>query len=631
MMKREEWSPIGIDSVEPEAERAIRSSENLLVLAGPGAGKTELLAQKASFALMTNSCSNPKRILAISFKKDSAKNLKERVATRCGTDLAIRFDSYTFDAFAKHILDQFRNCLPKSFLISQEYEIDFNLDNNLLLGILQSLNYQDRPGNGPLIKILTSDQKYINWQLNKFKIDYLTSYRLDDHNRNREFVLNWAADQVWDVLVAGNPKTKTSVLSFAMITRLAEQIVRSNPYVLKALRETYEYIFLDEFQDTTSIQYDFLKSCFQESSCSITAVGDRKQRIMLWAGAMATVFEEFRQDFGAADVQLVMNYRCAPKLIDLQTVVARNLNSQALAQQSFQKEGGVLKQIDFKDSNQEAILIAKKIQSLIHEGVRPSDICFLFKQKVDFNASLIINELKKYEIKARSEEKYQDLLKEDFIILLLDFIKYIFDIEKFSWNDCVKYLISEDVDVVEARVIEDEIEQFKLSIQEDRDSIFKDSSSFLSFINNLTKLVGEKNIQQLGGQYSSDYTESLIQQFCSLFYETYVEEDCINRAVNSFLGEGIVPCMTIHKSKGLEFEVVFLIGLEDDLFWGYKKQPVEETQAFFVAISRPINHLYITFSSFRNGKQQDRKEIAPFYTMLREGGAEYISHVGQSC
>src|SRR5690348_3476967 len=116
-----EWEPRGIQELEPNAESVARSTENVLVTAGPGAGKTELLAQRASFLLETGGCPHPRRILAISFKRDAAKNLRDRVRTRSGAELGRRFDSYTFDAFAKGILDQFRAALPVDLRPSPDY------------------------------------------------------------------------------------------------------------------------------------------------------------------------------------------------------------------------------------------------------------------------------------------------------------------------------------------------------------------------------------------------------------------------------------------------------------------------------------------------------------------------------
>ena len=109
----DEWIPADGFVLEPNALDTVKSEQNTLVIAGPGAGKTELLAQRACFLLETNQCPYPKKILAISFKRDAAYNLKERVLKRCGSD------------FAKNIVDRFRKGLPESYAVNSEYEIIF--------------------------------------------------------------------------------------------------------------------------------------------------------------------------------------------------------------------------------------------------------------------------------------------------------------------------------------------------------------------------------------------------------------------------------------------------------------------------------------------------------------------------
>lgn len=89
----------------------VRSRKNRSIIAGPGTGKTELLAQRAAFLLQTDTAPSPRRILAISFKRDAASNLAARVRQRCHHSHAKRFDSMTFDAFAK-LVDRFGQALP---------------------------------------------------------------------------------------------------------------------------------------------------------------------------------------------------------------------------------------------------------------------------------------------------------------------------------------------------------------------------------------------------------------------------------------------------------------------------------------------------------------------------------------
>lgn len=127
-MKRiapELWLPADGMQLEPNALDIAKGSENNLVVAGPGAGKTELLAQKACYLLQTNTCPYPYKILAISFKRDAAFNLKQRVRQRCGEELSRRFDSWTFDSFAKQIVDRFKQALPHAYKFSHDYRIIF--------------------------------------------------------------------------------------------------------------------------------------------------------------------------------------------------------------------------------------------------------------------------------------------------------------------------------------------------------------------------------------------------------------------------------------------------------------------------------------------------------------------------
>ena len=104
MIPIDRWLPSAGLMLEPNAlAAATELGRNLALTAGPGAGKTEMLAQRADFLLRTGACRYPRRILAISFKVDAAQNLKARVRKRCGPELAARLDSHTFHAYAKRL------------------------------------------------------------------------------------------------------------------------------------------------------------------------------------------------------------------------------------------------------------------------------------------------------------------------------------------------------------------------------------------------------------------------------------------------------------------------------------------------------------------------------------------------
>ena len=122
----EKWSPCDGIVLEECANCAVRTQKNVLVIAGPGAGKTELLEQKASYLFQTNICRFPQKILAISFKKDAAENLKKRVVKRCGDEIESRFMSMTYDAFSKSILDHFHFALPENLRPAVSYLVNDN-------------------------------------------------------------------------------------------------------------------------------------------------------------------------------------------------------------------------------------------------------------------------------------------------------------------------------------------------------------------------------------------------------------------------------------------------------------------------------------------------------------------------
>ncbi|WVV47961.1 UvrD-helicase domain-containing protein [Pseudomonas sp. NA13] len=121
-----------------------------------------------------------------------------------------------------------------------------------------------------------------------------------------------------------------SVLSFAMIGRLAELLLRVNPMARDALRLTYSHLFMDEFQDTTRVQYDLVSTIFRGTETIVTAVGDNKQQIMRWAMAMDDPFSAFDADFEGVRTSLFNNYRSSPELVRIQHVLAQALDARAV-------------------------------------------------------------------------------------------------------------------------------------------------------------------------------------------------------------------------------------------------------------------------------------------------------------
>ncbi len=306
----EAWRPRGIPDLEPNAWAALCREESTSVVAGPGAGKSEFLAQRAVYLLETGLCKGPQQILAISFKTDAAENLAARVRKRCPPELAGRFISLTFDAFTKSLVDRFHATIPQQWRPTRPYEIDFptkrvveyelNRIRNIAQPAWQSRISELSPGT--------------------FEAKIVGSHRLAIDPRQQLTTAEEFAIYCWlHKRIFG---TDISKLTFVTLNRLAELAIRANSEISRALRMTYPYVFVDEFQDTSFAQYDFLLSLFSQSRTVVTAVGDHKQRIMGWAGARQDSFERFEHDFGALRVNLLFNFRSSPELVRVQHFIA---------------------------------------------------------------------------------------------------------------------------------------------------------------------------------------------------------------------------------------------------------------------------------------------------------------------
>ena len=597
MVKSDDWLPKGDIILENAALEAVKNVNNCLVIAGPCAGKTELLAQKLDYLFSTNECIFPKKILALSFKTDAAANMKNRVKKRYGDEYASRFTSLTYSAFEKMILDQYINALPEEIRPDRDYLVD--------------------------------DWDVIKATLIKNGIN-VNGRRMSDIRKSVENnVLNDEANLKFKKDLLKGTRNNKAVLLYKQITKLATYIIYTNKYIRKALQMTYEFVFLDEFQDTTYDQYNLLKTCFLGSTCKLTAVGDNKQAIMRWAGANPDIFQDYKLDFKANEYQLLMNHRSVPKLIEFQKEVHQILNSNHSSIQSnyypeFQE--GEITLFEFENESLESKLIANDIESKIQGGIRPSEICILAKQKVDDYSSKLIITLSSKGIKARIENEYQELLKDPTCNLLLDLISCSQGKrDPLIWENISNFYgningIDELTDELILAKSYKEIDNIVSDITYLISNVIPNEESMLKLIDCIIEKIDEKRIISNFSTYNrkSDL-DIIVKNFSKLLYKEYsqTQGEWLD-TVSSFKGENSIPIMTIHKSKGLEYEVVYFLGLEDSAFWSFNDQPEEDKSAFFVALSRAKSHLIFTYCKLRNNSPQNNRNINEIYSLLTQ-------------
>lgn len=525
MIAVDDWRPADGLTLEPNALRAARETRHCLALtAGPGAGKTEMLAQRADFLLRMGTCRYPKRILAISFKVDASKNLKERVQRRCGAELASRFDSYTFHAFAKRIIDRFRPVLTGRDALDVDYKI-------------------------------------------------------------------------------GDRKITRRQIEFSDLVPLAIQILETSAVARNAVRFTYSDVFLDEFQDCTDQQYVLVKLAFQGTAIRLTAVGDTKQKIMGWAGALDGIFQTFAADFAAKPLNMYRNFRSKPRLLRMQNEIISRMDPAAvMPDEQLLGDEGQICVWQFANSQAEAEYLADLIGSWINrEQLAPSEIAVLFVRQPDLYGDHLMAALERRRIPFRNEQQIQDISVEPAARLVVDYLSCLYgQREPKAWIRLMAQIIPFADEDIQSGILQD----FHRFIAEQRrnaalaTALGDPFTGFWDFVRSFLNKVGIETLSALSPDYESRARlKEIVNNTKGQIDELLKLEPDLPKALARFSDDQAVRLLTIHKSKGLEFDSVIVLGVENQTFWGEEDA---ERCAYFVGISRAKRRLVLTFCERRD-------------------------------
>lgn len=525
MISPETWEPADGVALETNALQAVLEQiSDVVVSAGPGAGKTELLAQRADFLLTTGGCPYPRRILAISFKVDAGRNIRERVRRRSGDQLAARFDSFTFHAFAKRIVDNYRVLLTGTDALDPGYTLH------------------------------------------------------------------------------ATQRIRHKQITFDDLVRFAIEILRMSPLARNAIQQTYTHVFLDEFQDATANQYDLLKEAFLDSGALLTAVGDTKQRIMTFAGALDGIMKTFAVDFGANSLTLYQNFRSGPVLRRMQNRMVLVMDPPAaVPTDDIKGAGGFIEVLTFGSASEEAKTVADRIEVWLSEGVEPHEIAVLVRQQPHLVCEELMTELHARKLAARNEQARQDLTAEPVAAVILDLIRVLADSGRSAaYAHLMRIATSlsptEEVASRNARALSSFLMLRRRDVREGnsaRSSIEKWAALIADFV----ELTSVSTLATLSPDYQSGpRLDQVISQTVDAFGTELAKDGDPLAALRRLSEEDAVRIFTIHKCKGLEFEKVILLGVEHELFWGQEDSSRAE---FFVAVSRAKNDLILTFAATR--------------------------------
>ncbi|WP_434299817.1 UvrD-helicase domain-containing protein [Corallococcus exiguus] len=624
LIRPQDWRPRGIDDLEPGAWRALRQAGSTCVVAGPGAGKTEYLAQRAVYLLETGLCPAPYRVLAISFKGDAASNLSARVRKRCPPELANRFTSLTFDAFTKGLVDRFLAAIPADWRPSRPYEIAYHTRRQIE-GFLD---------HSRLSAPAQWQAEIAGFAAGTFESHHVGVYRLPIARPAPQSGATFTIQRWWAVQLAAQPR---SALTFVSVNRLAELLLRASPHIRRALQLTYPFVFVDEFQDTTYAQYDFLLSAFSGGEIAVTAVGDDKQRIMTWAGARTDSFERFATDFSAAYIPLLFNFRSSPDLVRIQHVVAKALDPQAaptVAQAARQVDGDVAQVWNSPTMVREAEHLARWLANdMAARGRTPRDYAILVKQKSDgFEAELTVP-LAQEGLRLRNESHalgrttLQDLLSDEFAraaiaLLRLGSTRRAPD----AWRLCSATLLairagaSRD-DLAEAR-IEAELTTFLTALRADMANTPPTAASAATFAARVLAFLDLPAVARTYLEYASgDLLEIMVEAFQLHLAASANGAATWMICLDAFEGLEQIPLMTVHKSKGLEYDTIVFIGLDDQAWWAHTPGNLEGLATFFVALSRAKQRAIFAFCRERG----QRRRVAELFQLLTDAGVPEIA------
>ena len=627
-----EWEPHGIADLEDAAWDALYADSSA-VTAGPGAGKTEFLAQRASFLLETGKCRAPQQILAISFKKDAARNLRERLKVRVPEQVD-RFASMTFDAFTKSLVDRFRTLLPAAWAMTDEYRIAFPSGREVQSFLNETARGAPDEFRDEVFQLPPA----------KFLSDVVGPTPLQAEPTDPTTGTEYAVSEWWRQKYR---RDGVPIVDFIMLNRLAELIVRSSPQLQQALRVTYPYVFVDEFQDTTYAQYTFLASVFPPASTTVTVVGDDKQRIMGWAGALPNAFAQFAADYADIHFELEQNFRSRQELVDLQHRFARRLNTSALPQvsQVVSAEDGVapVQAWDFSTTALEGQTVAAWIAADIEgSGRSPSQYALIARQRVADLEPELAAAFAEQGLSVRNDDatvgvlKLGDILKDDLVELLIGLVRLGASRggQPEAWRSVTATLaraLPESSPREVGSRLDDELTEFLASLRAwfaatplnhdegmdaaDKDAIADALATQLEGFLRLDAAVGKR----VFADRAEDIEERLDAFKIRLAWAIGHAAEWGDVAA-AFMDEDAVPLMTIHRSKGLEYHTVFFIGLDGDQWWAHSRDTLESTMAFFVGMSRAAERLIFTSCDERGS----RSRIADLYSELEGAGVPSV-------
>lgn len=407
---------------------------------------------------------------------------------------------------------------------------------------------------------------------------------------------------------------------------LAVTIAEKSEIARNAIQKTYSHVFLDEFQDCTAEQYKLIETCFLGTPARLIAVGDTKQKIMGWAGAVDGIFGTYAADFKAKTLNLYQNFRSAPRLRRMQNAMVRVMDAAAaLEDEELVGDEGEIEILRFQDAGEEAAHLANAIGDWIEsESIEPAEIAVLVSRQQNLYCRELRAALAERNVPFRQEDETQDLAAEPVASLIVDFLQVV---SGRAAPEAYRRLL----DIVASDAGDDDEQEHRARsrwhgfVDDARQRIVSsevnlaDKGAVGKLVEELIAAVGRDAVAALSADYAQgDRLNQRIAETVKHISEQLQSGIDLSTALSSFSAERAVRIMSIHKSKGLEFERVIVLGVEEETFWGDIEA---ERSAYFVAISRAKKRLSLTVCDHR-----ERPKGAKRWDEERTAHAEFLGY-----
>ena len=605
-----------LDELNEEQKEAVSSTEGFIrVIAGAGSGKTRALTHR--FAYLVNEIGVlPSNILCVTFTNKAANEMRSRIRKLTG-DNDTGYIS-TFHGFCVSVLQEDSNAVsyPKSFLVLDNSDIDSMLqiiyeERGLTLRQMTFSNARDMIENQKLFKKPEYYKDLICMSLDQIHQKYLQA------RETEEIIFYGYLYQ----------EKKCFGLDYNDLLKFVLYIFQENKEIRLKWQERLEYIMIDEFQDIDFIQYELMK-VLCDFHKNLFVVGDPDQTIYTWRGADIRYLLNFDKEF--PDVKTIMmmkNYRSSPQIISVaNSLISKNKNRIEKNLLATREQGPKVCFYHAKSALDEASFIADKITELLNNGHSASDIVLLYRahyisrtieevfQEKKINYTLFSGQpfFDRKEIKDSLSYLRMIAYKDDLSFLRvvntpkrnigerrIKFLKEYQNLNGGSLYEALKISLDQEIfSNTKARDFINLIEEYSrtysgMQISELFSHVMNDSGYELE----LRTEGSQERLDNLAELKQSIYEfETSCGEECNL--ENYLAHAALYTNADLGTSKDAIRFMTIHTAKGLEFPIVFIAGMNENMFPSKKvDSPAsmeEERRLAFVAYTRAKDQLYFT-------------------------------------